>query len=267
MKIAFWAICSSVTLLAPILISINYYNNCNLFQGKPNIIYRKSYKTCSSSWMAWFQENLHHDYCIVVSQGRGYVFEQVKTLMRQCPKGSPIAVVDHNNLTRIDLKKQNLRNTIIIDSIRDPITRITSLCKQEYHESNVISDEQDCLSVSSWSFTSYAYPPNGIADQNNNIDFFINCDDVEKSICRIRHFLPNSLQKTVSRIKSINVRKRELSISLSQTAIENLKNITEDYSKAKLHMFLADRKISSCNVKFESKGITASMYNRYGRLK
>ena len=233
----------------------------------PNIIYRKSHKTCSTSWMIWLEYNLISEYCIVKAKNPGRAQSQVRNNIGKCKDGSPVAILDHNDMKRSDLLQVNSRKTVIIDSIRDPITRIISVCKQMARKSNNITEDEYCITGSANMFKSYTYPPSGEETNDNTIEFYLDCDDIENSICRMQNFMPSSLRTSIIRINSFNRRGRELSISLTNSLQENLKNVTEEYVKAKINIEKSEPKIKRCSVQYLDKKVNKKLYTRYGRLK
>ncbi len=233
----------------------------------PNIIYRKSHKTCSTSWMVWLEYNLIPEYCIVKAKDPGMALSQVRDNIGKCGDGSPLAILDHNDIKRSDLLQVNSRKTVIIDSIRDPITRIISVCKQMARKSNNLTEDEFCITDSAGMFKSYTYPPVGEETADNAIEFYLDCEEIENSICRLQKFMPKAIRKSIIRINSFNIRKRKLSIPLTNDLQVNLKNVTEEYIKAKVNIEMSKSKIKECAVQYTDEKVNHKLYTRYGRLR
>jgi len=235
----------------------------------PNLIYRKSHKTCSSSWMVWLKENLNPQYCIVASYGGGgHALTRVRTNLNDCRKGDPIAIVDHNDIMKSELRKFNSRRTAIFDSIRDPATRVLSLCKQKVRTQENLSGDEQCLTESSAEFLAYTYPPDGKETRENIIDFYMDCNEVETSICRMQRLLPGALQKKVTHVRKFNKRHQNFTMALKGESLDNLRNVMDQYVKAKLKNGLRDVRTKSksqkCRVKYK-ENLSQAQYDGYGR--
>lgn len=254
-----FAVCTAVTVVL--------YKATELAETElPNLIYRKSHKTCSTSWMVWLKENVNPEYCIVASYGSTHALKRVRENLNECGRDVPIAIVDHNDITKSELRKYNSRRTVIFDSIRDPATRVLSLCKQTIRSREDLKGDERCLTESSEEFLWYTYPPNGTKTKDNIIDFYVDCNDVENSICRIRRLIPGAIQEKVTRMRKFNERHNDMNLRLGGGAFENLRNIIDEYINSKLKNGLSDKgtKTRKCWVKYK-KNLSKAQYSRYGR--
>jgi len=256
-----------VTFVVSTAVTVILYKAAELEEAElPNLIYRKSHKTCSTSWMVWLKENVNPEYCIVASYGRSHALQRVRENLNECGTGVPIAIVDHNDVTKSELRKFNSRRTAIFDSIRDPAARLLSLCKQTIRSDEDLNGDERCLTESYSEFMWYTYPPNGTKTWDNRIDFYMDCNDVHNSICRMRRLIPGAIQKKVTRIRKFNIRRQDFTLPLKGGSFENLRKVTEEYINSKLKNGLHDKssKTHSCKVKYK-KNLSNVQYSGYGR--
>lgn len=129
-------------------------------QELPNIIYRKSHKTSSTSWSRWIREQIDEEYCIVdkvMKKGINLMSNHMEKLY-ECRGDKPVAILGHNLFTKKDLRSINNRTTYIIDSVREPSIIPLSACAQRLKLNEVEINVTECDTLKGLDSDWYRYP-------------------------------------------------------------------------------------------------------------